>query len=243
MGDCLFSSVSLCLVGNNDLVVILRLLSSLELYLNSCYYSDHPIFANLVTEKVFSSISNALCFSLSKSSVDSGLRGEDLVKIEAVNMASNVCKWSSFVSVLAVSSVIKHKIITYYPDFGLIRYRKLFNQEVYPRESFNSTLTIHILFCYLGLPTPTPFQPNHFAPLCFDLIYNEPPRKKMNSSIFPKTATGPIFKYFKSKELCQLIAPLPNNMNENIPPSLVATSFSSVSAASSKQPYFLLSIL
>ena len=41
-GNCLFSSVSLLLVGDNTLVHELRVLAAVELHVNSTYYVQYP---------------------------------------------------------------------------------------------------------------------------------------------------------------------------------------------------------
>ncbi|KAJ7391232.1 hypothetical protein OS493_019363 [Desmophyllum pertusum] len=41
-GNCLFNSASINLVGNEDLSVILRLLTAAELYLHANFYANHP---------------------------------------------------------------------------------------------------------------------------------------------------------------------------------------------------------
>ena len=43
-GTCMYSSMSLFLVGDNSLVEELRHLISIELYLNSDYYGKHDVF-------------------------------------------------------------------------------------------------------------------------------------------------------------------------------------------------------
>ena len=43
-GNCMYSSMSLLLVGDNSLVEELRCLTSIELYLNSDYYGKHDVF-------------------------------------------------------------------------------------------------------------------------------------------------------------------------------------------------------
>lgn len=40
--NCLFNSASINLVGNEDLSVILRLLTAAELYLHADFYANHP---------------------------------------------------------------------------------------------------------------------------------------------------------------------------------------------------------
>ena len=42
--NCMYSSMSLLLVGDNSLVGELRCLTSIELYLNSDYYCKHDVF-------------------------------------------------------------------------------------------------------------------------------------------------------------------------------------------------------
>ena len=41
-GDCLFNSVSRLLVGNDSICHHLRLLTALELSMNSGFYAEHP---------------------------------------------------------------------------------------------------------------------------------------------------------------------------------------------------------
>lgn len=41
-GNCLFNSASINLVGNEDLSVVLRLLTAAELYLHADFYANHP---------------------------------------------------------------------------------------------------------------------------------------------------------------------------------------------------------
>ena len=152
------------IIGNNNLVFCLRVLSSLELFLNAEYYCQHPIF--IKSSNSFSSVSNVFYYSLSKSSVDSGLKNEDAVKFEATSMLTTINKWSGFLSLLALSSVLGLKIFSYYPDSGLEKYRTLFNQEIFPRELVTSPFSLHILFCALGAQY-FPFKPNHFVSLFF----------------------------------------------------------------------------
>ena len=43
-GNCLYSSVSLVMVGDNSLVKTLQILKSTELFLNAGYYCSPPCF-------------------------------------------------------------------------------------------------------------------------------------------------------------------------------------------------------
>ena len=159
------------LVADNSLTEVLRTLTSLELYLNAEFYGKHPVFLKLCDEKVCASLENILCMSVSHASVDSGLQGTDLVKVEAVCICKSFKKWSGFISILSLSSVISRRISTYYPDFGPEKYKAMFNQEIIPRCSVSvkslPSFSVHVLFCYDGdLPFGS-FQHNHYVPLIF----------------------------------------------------------------------------
>ena len=80
-------------------------------------------------------------------------------------------KWSSFLCILGLSSVLGRNIHTYYPDCGEERYKVLLNGPVKPRlpAFFKEALDgLHVLFCYESRIKPRDtFQPNHFVPLLF----------------------------------------------------------------------------
>ena len=113
--NCLYSAISVRMVGNNSLIHLLRILTSLELFLNNEFYSRHPVLTNVYNngktvlgEKLFCSFESV--FELARGLRDSqtSINNKDLgllVKKEA----ENICKdniWSSFLCVLALSSVI-----------------------------------------------------------------------------------------------------------------------------------------
>ena len=69
---------------------------------------------------------------------------------------------------LAVSSVIKRKIFSHFPDCGDKIQKLLRNQIISPREECLSDTPLHILLCKLGglnLNQQKIFQANHFVPL------------------------------------------------------------------------------
>lgn len=135
-GNCLYSSVSLVLVGNNTLVETMRIQTSTELFMNAEFYSQHPCFLSAVNEhsEYFGkSINNLLPMSVSFECLDTSLTKADLVKQEAILNCTNN-KWSSFLCILGLSSVLRRNISTYYPDCGEDRYKLLFNQLVLPRQ-------------------------------------------------------------------------------------------------------------
>ena len=88
-GNCLYSSASLVQVGNNSLMEFLRVLTSIELFNNAEFYSQHPCFTSVLSEhaEYFSSINNLLPMCVSEECLDTGCtqgRGE-LVAIGGVS--------------------------------------------------------------------------------------------------------------------------------------------------------------
>lgn len=158
------------MVGDNSLVLSLRILTSIELFLHCDYYVQHPCFLSIVNKhgKYFKNINNLLPLSVSKEGLDTGMTKADLVKQEAI-LNCNDKKWSSFLCILALSSVLGRNIYTYYPDCGEERYRLFLNCLVKPRlPTKHNFEDLHILFCFEGCIKPgDTFLPNHFVPLLF----------------------------------------------------------------------------
>ena len=78
-------------------------------------------------------INNIFKLCLSHATVDSDLSSDDAsVKAEAIHNCFDK-RWCSFICILAVSSVVNKTIFTFYPDFGDVKYKLLFTQEVKPR--------------------------------------------------------------------------------------------------------------
>ena len=176
-GNCLYSSASLVQVGNNSLMESLRVLTSIELFNNAEFYSQHPCFSAVVNEhaECFSkSINNLLPMSASEECSDTGCTKANLVR---PILNCNEKKWSSFLCILGLASVLNKTIFTYYPDCGEHRFKLLFNRIIQPRLNPRKKLDdLHILFCYEGTVTPgTVFQSNHFVPLLF---HTQQPKRK-----------------------------------------------------------------
>ena len=177
-GNCLYSSASLRLVENNSLVEDLRSFSSIELALNSSFYANHKCFVS----EAFSV--NNFSVSLSFSTVDADLcsANDDVIK-EAENNCVDK-KWSLFICVLGLSSVLRRKIQTFYPEFGQTKYFNLFNQTVEPRLSVIFKEPLHFLFCREGFVSGPGFNYNHYVPLLFlDLSSKENNKHKLISDI------------------------------------------------------------
>ena len=93
----------------------------------------------------------------------------NLIKREALAMCvDNV--FSSFICVLALSSVIKRPINVHYPDFGLLLNRLVFDCEIFPRANDSFCLNsfgdpINILLCNISNNSENDFTANHFVSL------------------------------------------------------------------------------
>ena len=195
-GNCMYSSMSLLLVGDNSLVEELRCLTSIELYLNSDYYGKHDVFqsAYLSQKEPKRSPESFFYLSMKNDTLDSNLKNkEDTVKREAILNCQNFA-WSSFMCMLGLSSAIKGKIISHYPDGGDAMYRGLINQAIFPRIQNSQQKAFNLLFCRCEpLGNFRKFeksQTNHFVPLfqCRRSKVNtnsKPSAKKMRME-FPK---------------------------------------------------------
>ena len=86
------------LVGDNSLVGDLRAMTSIELYLNANFYSDHPHFLSSFDKhkvSICQHLKNILPMCVSYQAVDCSLTGDELVKKEAILNCSDKT-WSSF---------------------------------------------------------------------------------------------------------------------------------------------------
>ena len=136
-------------------------MTSIELFLHAQFYRKHPSLVSCFTtdKECFSCLESVLKVSVSD------LKFEKLVQHEAINNCHEG-QWSSFLCILALSSVVGRKIHILYPDFGLEKYKLLFNTIVHPRQLPHSDEKIFILFCCEGRQSQTgSFKPNHFVPL------------------------------------------------------------------------------
>ena len=147
----MYSSASLAMVGDNSLMEMLRVMVSIELFLNAPFYASHPIFVSTFSNhegKVSTTIKNLLPMSVSLASLESGLTGEDLVRVEAISNCTEKV-WSSFICILALSTVVNRKICSLYPDFGHEKYKLLFNQEIHPRHALPTLLLLFVSYLLL----------------------------------------------------------------------------------------------
>ena len=121
--------------GDNRYVDDLRILTAIELYLNSEFYSKHPSFISLIKKhsKVFSSVDTILAISVSHSALDSNKTKGELVQNEAINIYTSF-KWAGFLCVLALASVCSSSVQCYYKSTGsILKYKLMFSQLIEPR--------------------------------------------------------------------------------------------------------------
>ena len=161
-GNCLFSAFSIVMSGDNRYVDDLRILASIELYLNSEFYAKHPSFVKVMNSHsgVFNNVDTLLALSVSHSALDSGKTKMELMKEEALNIWGPF-KWLDFVCVLALSPVCLWFVYCCYESYdAMLKYKIIFQQLFKPREFPSLNLErIHFLFCIVR---PTPFRHNRY---------------------------------------------------------------------------------
>ena len=167
-GNCLFSTFSIAMCGDNRYVDDLRILTAIELYLNSEFYSKHPSFISLISKhsKLFSSIDRILAIPVSHNALDSNKTKGKLVQNEAINTSTSF-KWAGFLCVLGFASVCSSSVQCYYKSTAsILKYKLMLSQLIETRlfNSFNSE-KIHLLFCNNTWELPVPFMHNHHVPL------------------------------------------------------------------------------
>ena len=213
-GDCLYSSVSLNLFGNNSVCDELRIMTCIELYLNASFYGMHPIIMSAFKkhDKIFCNYMSVFSCCVSDSTFNffssndvqfSELSVEFCKKEAIISCKKHI--WSSYVSILALSSVIERCIVTYYPDKPSSKYCLILNNQIiYPRvhQSKSTISPINILFCCSSpniRSKNTSFTPNHYVPLVSSKLICKSANKKsvvMKKNVFSKH----IYNFFKKSE-------------------------------------------
>ena len=192
----------------------LRLLTSIELFLNAEFYKSHPVIHTTykANTKLFQNALNMFQTFISENAYKTGKQACDLVIEESrLNCISQT--WCGFLCVLALSSVTQRTINSFYPDSKVHdaiiteRYTVLFNQKIQPRElsSLYSSEELNILFCYSGiLPLGEVFKHNHYVPLI--TVSNKRKRVSDTEEVFrlPTNALSPkvISKTVNSSQTC-----------------------------------------
>ena len=118
-GNCIFLAFSIAMCGGNRYVNDLRVLTAIELYVNSGFYSQHPTFTLLLNDNpgFSNSINTILATSVSHNALDTNETKGELVQREAYSICSE-CRWCGFLCVLALSSVSLSTVQCYYKKSG-----------------------------------------------------------------------------------------------------------------------------
>ena len=149
--QCMFH----CIVWQRIPFMLPRI-TSIELCISSAYYAKHPIIEQQHNKGAFSSIANTFAMCLSDNALDSVTK-EDHCKPIITEACSNALnhQWSSFICLLALSSVVKLPIESYFPitpsEENIDSLSTMFNCTIYPREAAASIFNekIHIFRCTL----------------------------------------------------------------------------------------------
>ena len=109
-GNCLFHSCSLYLVKNESLSSLLRMLTSLELYVNAELYVKHDFFEKTFSEGYFQTLKSVFVAAISNdvlmNTTDNNI---EHVKETAVRIMQP-CVFVPFLAVMALANVINSKI-------------------------------------------------------------------------------------------------------------------------------------
>lgn len=109
--NCLFNAVSILFCGNELVAMLLRLLVAGELFFNAPFYADHDVF--IETTKASTDLTFDTLFSEEKFAETR--KKSEAVKAEAL-VACTRGKWSSFMNVLGLVSVVSKPLRSIYPD-------------------------------------------------------------------------------------------------------------------------------
>ena len=168
-GNCLFNSASLVVTGDESLSATLRILVCIELFLNAKFYAYHPYQEDAEERSLFDYDNTPFTYALSESSAPRF--GDDdrqsCVRKEAIFMAL-IKEWASLICILALSTVIRRKICSYYPIIGLPAIEQLMNEGINPRLTCEYNDVFDVLWFRDSNFVNTDgkaYEPIHFVPL------------------------------------------------------------------------------
>lgn len=172
-GNCLYNLSSIILNGNEDLSLLLRLLTAIELNKNAPFYATHPNLSEAESDCGLPGISLFIqCLS------ESGVRVYDntndrveAVKGEAIAGCQDK-KRSVMMHVMALSTVIGRLIFSLHPECNT-NTRPLFHKTVVPRDYttkkpdiiVNMAMILWSRDSNLDNGPGSWYQPSHFTPI------------------------------------------------------------------------------
>ena len=114
------------LCRDNRYVNDLRILTAIELYLDSEFYRNYLSFIWLISKqsKVFSGADTILAIPVLHNAFDSNKTMGELFQNEAINICTSF-KWAGFLCVLGLASVCSCSIQCYYKNTGSVLKYKL----------------------------------------------------------------------------------------------------------------------
>ena len=150
--------MSILMSGNNSLSYDLRYLTCAEIFTNTEYHYATKIricLPNTISCLIFLYL---LFFLKLAQEFPCWLKRK-------VNLLQRTTRFP-FLCILALSTVIKRPITSVYPDFGSLKFRKVFNCQNFPRVENSGDSPFQKLFCNMSkVPVNPHFLSNHFVPL------------------------------------------------------------------------------
>ena len=172
-GNCLYNSASIILNGNENLSLLLRLLTAVELYKNAPFYATHPNLPEAASDCGLPEISLFIqCLSESGLKVFEDKKDRiEAVKGEAIAGCRDK-KWSVMMHLMALSTVIGRPIFSLYPECNT-NTRLLCHKEILPRDygtkkrdiSVNTAMILWSRDSNLDNRPGSWYEPNHFVPI------------------------------------------------------------------------------
>ena len=167
-GNCLYNSALIILNGNEDLSLLLRLLTAVELNKNAPFYATHPDLPEAASDCGLPEISLFIqCLSESGLKVFNAKDRIEAVKGEAIAGCRDI-KWSVMMHLMAISTVIGRPIFSLYPECNTNTH-PLCHKEIYGTKKGDINVnTVMILWSRDGNLDNRPgswYEPNHFVPI------------------------------------------------------------------------------
>ena len=167
----MYNACAFAITGKEDLSPVLRALTSLEMYLYTDFYASHPHFMCLLSNEQASNLSELMFFRSLSFDASDGFSKTDrnysqCVKQEALNNCENG-RWSPFICIMALSSVIELPITSLFPDTQDKSAVALCNGTLFPRKTILGKTPIHFLWSVCSVPIDgiKSIRPNHIVPV------------------------------------------------------------------------------
>ena len=188
-----------------------------DLTLESCnfnapFYANHSVFTD--TTRVCTDLTLETLFSIALTKAGDEKMSETGNKLDAVKAEALVActpgKWSSFMHVLGLASVISNPVRSIYPDVNF-RFRSLIHRYVSPRscptldQPCGDQEQLRILWSRDGDFDNRPgawFEPNHFVPVISQSEgenVNQLPAKQGKTTGSGKKQQGTLFSFVQTK--------------------------------------------